>query len=111
MYDIIRKDVERYQKMLLEVLGEIYMDLNKLEEVLGEIFGQQNVKPYPKGFRVIVDYENMPYCVVLNKNDEGKIVLEKDTVDAEEANYEEAYKKAYKVLIQNKDRLDNDVII
>jgi hypothetical protein len=86
------------------------MDTNKLENTLNEIFGQHNVKPSSKGFRIIVDYEKMPYCVVL-KAEDNKLVLEKDAIEAEEPNYENAYKKAYKILIQNKDRLGDDVVI
>lgn len=86
------------------------MDMNKLEITLGEIFGQQNVKQYLKGYRIIIDYENIPYCIVL-KNEDGRMVLERDAVEVEDPNYEEAYKKAYKTLIQNKDKLGDDIII
>lgn len=86
------------------------MDNSKLESVLYEIFGHENVKPYSKDFRVIVEYENMPYCVVL-KSEDGRMILEKDAVDVEEPHYDEAFKKAYKLLIQNKDRLEEDISI
>jgi len=84
------------------------MDLKKLECTLQGIFGENNVKPYTRGFRVIVDYENMPYCIVL-RADEGRLVLDRDAVDQEEHNYEEAYRNAYKILIQNKDKFDDGI--
>jgi hypothetical protein len=86
------------------------MDMNKLETTLGEIFGQQNVRPYLKGFRIIINYENKPYCIIL-KNEDGHMVLEKDAIEVEDPNYEEAYKKAYKIFIQNKDKLGDNVVI
>lgn len=84
--------------------GGILMDLQKLEQALYNIFGSQNVKPYNKGFRVIVDYENMPYCIIL-RFEHDRLIMDRDAVDEGETNYEEAYKKAYKLLIQNKDIL------
>lgn len=84
------------------------MDLHKLENALCRIFGQKNVKPYTKGFRIIVDYENMPYCVVL-KLESNKLAMEKDAIDCEEAGYEEAYKKAYKMMLQAKDMFEDDI--
>jgi len=86
------------------------MDINKLEGALNEVFGENNVKPYSKGFRVIVNYKDMPYCIIL-RAEEDRLVLEKDAVDEDEANYEEAYKMAYKELIHNKDKFDNDIIV
>lgn len=86
------------------------MDINKLEDTLCDVFGEKNVKPHAKGFRVIIEYENMPFCIVLRIEDD-KIIMERDAVDEDEANYEEAYKLAYKSLIQNKDKFDNDIVI
>lgn len=86
------------------------MDINKLEIILCEIFGQQNVKPYLKGFRIIINHENMPYCIIL-KNEDGRMLLEKDAIEVEDPSYEEAYKKAYKIFIQNKDKLGDDIVI
>lgn len=86
------------------------MDLGQVEAALYEIFGSKNVKPHASGFRVIIDYDNMPYCIVL-RLEQNKLIMDRDAVDREEANYEEAYKKAYKMLIQNKSRFDFDVVI
>jgi len=86
------------------------MDLKALETSLGEIFGSNNVKPHSKGFRLIIEYENMPYCVVLRTEDE-RLVMDKDAVDEDQANYDEAYKKAYKMLLLNKDKFNGDIDI
>lgn len=85
------------------------MDLQFIENTLCDIFGEQNVKPYSKGFRIIVDYDNIPFCVVL-RTENDKLVMERDAVDEKEDNYEEAYKKAYKMLIQGKDKLGDYIL-
>jgi hypothetical protein len=85
------------------------MKLHQLENVLREIFEDKNVKPHAKGFRIIIDYNNMPYCIVLRLEND-RLVLERDAVDENENHYEEAYKKAYKMLIQNKEKFHNDII-
>lgn len=84
------------------------MDLQQLEKALCETFGDKNVKSYAKGFRVIVDYENMPYCVVL-RVDQDRLMMDKDAIDQNEVNYEEAYKKAYKMLLQNKEKFNDEI--
>ncbi|KPU44535.1 hypothetical protein OXPF_16180 [Oxobacter pfennigii] len=81
------------------------MDLLKLQNALAETFGDNNVKPYKKGFRVIVDYNNMPYCIVLRVENE-RFVMDRDAVDSDQADYEDAYKKAYKMFIVNKDKFN-----
>lgn len=86
------------------------MNLQKVESVLFDIFGQNNVKSHAKGFRIIVDYDNMPYCIVL-RLEENKLVVDRDAIDEDESNYEQAYKKAYKIMLQNKDKFDNDIDI
>lgn len=84
------------------------MDFKRLETSLSEIFGENNVKPYAKGFRLIVDYENMPYCIVLRAEGE-RLVMDKDAIDENEENYEEAYKKAYKMLLLHKQKFNGEI--
>jgi len=86
------------------------MNLQKVESVLFDIFGQDNVKSYTRGFRIIVEYDNMPYCIVL-RLEENKLVIDRDAVDQDENNYEQAYKKAYKMLLKNKDKFDDNIDI
>ena len=86
------------------------MDLHQLKSVLCEIFEEKNVKPYAKGVRIIIDYQNVPYCIVLRLEND-RLVLDRDAVDENEDNYEEAYKKAYKMLIQNKEKFHDNIII
>lgn len=86
------------------------MEPQKLEDTLSRIFGSKNVKAHAKGFRIIINYENMPYCVVL-RYEHGRLVMDRDAVDKIETNYEEAYKKAYKMLLQNKDNLEYEIVI
>lgn len=86
------------------------MDLKKPEIALKEIFGEKNVKSFAKGFRIIINYEDLPYCAVL-MFDHDKLVLERDAVDQDEINYEEAYRKVYKELLRNKDAFECEIMI
>lgn len=88
------------------------MTLEQLNTTLCEIFGQQNVKPHDKEFRVIVDYEDMPYCVIVKVDDDGSnIKLNKDAIDEKENNYNEAYRKAYRLLVKHGGKIDVEVDI
>jgi hypothetical protein len=84
------------------------MDLQHLQNILEGVYGKNNVKAHARSFRVIVEYENMPYCVVFRVED-NRLTMERDSVDQDEANYDEAYKKAYKLFIQNKDKFGEDI--
>ncbi|HBM80949.1 MAG: hypothetical protein QME45_07605 [Clostridiales bacterium] len=86
------------------------MELRAIQELLSEIFGEKNVKAFTKGFRVIVNYNNMPYCVVLRQEGD-KIHIEKDAIDEDQENYDEAYKMAYRLIIQNKQKFGDSLDI
>jgi hypothetical protein len=86
------------------------MDLQGFCSILGEIFGENNVKLKTRDFRIIIEYENMPYCIVLSV-DHDRIVMRRDAVDEGEHNYEAAYKKAYKMLASNKNKLNYEIVI
>jgi hypothetical protein len=92
------------------IIGGNGMNLKQLEIALCNTFGEKNVKPHAKGFRVIVDYENMPYCIVL-RAEQNRLVMERDAIDENEENYDEAYRKAYKMLLQNKDKFNGKIDI
>ncbi|HBM74629.1 MAG TPA: hypothetical protein DD429_03645 [Clostridiaceae bacterium] len=86
------------------------MDLQKTQAVLDEIFGDKYVKPYTKGFKIIVEYDNMPYCIGM-RAEQNRLMVERDPIDQKETNYENAYKKAYKMLIHYKNKFDYEIVI
>lgn len=89
---------------------EVFMDVQLLESTLRDIFGEKNVTHFSKGFRIIVDYDNMPYCVVL-RLEGNKLEMDRDDIDRNETNYDEAFKTVYKTLLKNKERFDNQIDI